>query len=123
MEHFGASYSNQAPASVIVEEVRNADVYIGIFGVRYGYIDQATGLSMTELEFNEAEESGKPWLLYVIDEEAPVKVADIEPSSEGQEKLNTLKARILSKYTVYKFKGEEDLARQVYEDLGKFEVG
>ena len=89
MDRFGADPSHIAPAAKIVEEVRNADAYLGIFGVRYGSIDQATGLSMTELEFNEAEASGKPMLLYVIRDDAPVKVSDIEHDSEATAKLNT----------------------------------
>jgi hypothetical protein len=119
MEHFGADPSNRTPAKRIVEEVRSASIYLGVFGVRYGSIDAATGISMTELEFNEAEASGKPMLLYVICDTAPVRVSDVEPSPEGKTKLDALKARILSDYTPYLFSSVEDLARQVYEDLGK----
>ena len=119
MEHFGADPGNRAPAKRIVEEVRAADIYVGVFGVRYGSIDPATGISMTELEFNEADSSGKPMLLYVIRDSAPVRVSDIEPSPEGKAKLDALRARILSSYTPYLFSSVEDLARQVYEDLGK----
>jgi O-acetyl-ADP-ribose deacetylase (regulator of RNase III) len=59
MEHFGADSDRLPAASLIVAEVRKADVYLGIFGVRYGSIDPVTGLSMTELEFREAETSKK----------------------------------------------------------------
>ena len=74
MEHFGADLTGVPPASVIVDEVRRADIYVGLFGVRYGSVDAATGLSMTELEFREAETHKKPMLLYVIHEEAPVQL-------------------------------------------------
>ena len=119
MEHFGADPSHIAPAAKIVEEVRNADVYLGIFGVRYGSIDQATGISMTELEFNEAEASGKPMFLYVIRDDAPVKVSDVERDPKATAKLNSFRDRILRKHVVYMFSTVQDLARQVYEDLGK----
>ena len=119
MEHFGAAPDHIAPAAKIVEEVRNANVYLGIFGVRYGSIDQATGLSMTELEFNEAEASGKPMLLYVIRDDATVKVSDVEHDPEATAKLDTFKARILRKHVIYMFSTVQDLARQVYEDIGK----
>ncbi|HKQ08849.1 MAG TPA: macro domain-containing protein, partial [Blastocatellia bacterium] len=101
METFGADPSRVTPAIKIVDEVRKANVYIGIFGVRYGYIDQATGLSMTELEFNEAETSGKPMFLYVIRDDAPVKVSDIEPDPAGKAKLDSLKSRMRKDYVVY----------------------
>ena len=95
------------------------DIYVGLFGVRYGSIDAATGLSMTELEFQEAETRKKPTLLYVIHEEAPVSVAQIEKDSESHRKLAALKQHILAKYVPYLFRGVEDLARQVYTDLQK----
>lgn len=119
MEHFGADPGRLAPATKIVDEVRKTDLYLGIFGVRYGSLDQATGLSMTELEFNEAEASGKPMLLYVIRDDAPIKVSDIEPDPNSKVKLDSLKARILKNHVTYMFDTIEDLARQVYEDLGK----
>ena len=119
MEHSGASPLNSPPAVKVIDEVKNADVYLGVFGVRYGSIDYATGLSITELEFNEAEANRKPLLLYLIHEDAPVKVADIESDAECKVKLDRLKNRIQKNYTVYKFSSKEDLARQVFEDLGK----
>jgi len=119
MEHFGADPSGSPPATVIVDEVRRADIYVGLFGVRYGSIDAATGLSMTELEFREAEAHKKPMLLYVIDEDAPVSVAHIEKDPESYRKLTDLKQHILAKYVPYLFRSVQDLARQVYADLQK----
>lgn len=119
MEHFGADPGRLAPAAKIVDEVRKTDVYLGIFGVRYGSVDQATGLSMTELEFDEAETSGKLMFLYVIRDDAPIRVSDIEADPNSKVKLDNLKGRILKRYVPYLFDTVEDLARQVYEDLGK----
>jgi O-acetyl-ADP-ribose deacetylase (regulator of RNase III) len=119
MEDFGADPSNHPPASVIIEEVKKADVYIGVFGVRYGYIDQATGLSMTELEYREAKSTDKPMLLYVIKDTANVKVSDIEQDNIGREKLKALKEEILKNKVVYKFDTVADLEKQVYADLEK----
>ena len=119
MEHFGADPSGSPPAAVIIKEVRRADIYVGLFGVRYGSIDAATGLSMTELEFREAEARKKPMLLYVIHEDSPVSVAHIEKDPESYRKLTALKQHILAKYVPYLFRTVEDLARQVYADLQK----
>jgi len=119
MEHFGATPNVMPPAKVIVDEVRKADVYLGIFGMRYGSVDPVTGLSMTELEFREAEAQLKPMLLYVIDTSAAVPVAHIEQNPKSFAKLNELKEHICSNHLVYKFKSTEDLARQVYVDLQK----
>lgn len=119
MEHFGADPHNHPPANKIIAEVNGADIYVGVFGVRYGSIDPATGISMTELEFQQAKTSDKNMLLYLIKETANVKVSDIEKDPIGKEKLEKLKTEIKAMKTVYFFDTAEDLARQLYEDLGK----
>lgn len=116
MEYFGAEPESRAPAEKIIREVREADVYLGIFGMSYGSVDLKSGLSFTELEFNEAESSGKPMLLYVIRDDADVKANVFNSETEANRKA--LIARV-KKHTPYLFGTKEDLARQVYEDLGK----
>lgn len=119
MEHFGADPNNHPPANKIVEEVNKADIYIGIFGVRYGSIDPATGISMTELEYQQAKSSNLRMLLYLIKDTANVKVSDLEKDPIKEDKLEKLKTEIKATKTVYLFETAEDLARQLYEDLGK----
>jgi hypothetical protein len=54
--------------------VRSADVYVGIFAWRYGYVprdDNPHGTSVTELELREAERLGKPRLVFVLKGTAP----------------------------------------------------
>ncbi len=61
-EHFGAKpYSAQMAC---LEGVRDSDVYVGVFGERYGYITK-TGRSVTEEEFNEARHRGVSVLCFV----------------------------------------------------------
>ena len=48
MESFGAD--DKPPMEKSLERVRASDVYLGIFGMRYGYIDSESGQSITELE-------------------------------------------------------------------------
>ncbi len=117
MEIFGAD--RLKPAAMIVKEVRQADVYIGIFGVRYGSIDSESGLSMTELEFREAEASERKILLYVMHPDAPVSAGHMESDPESARKLAELKEYLMQKYVVYPFKTVDELAGQVYIDLGK----
>jgi hypothetical protein len=61
-EDFGA----QPVSSQIAchEGVRNSDVYVGIFGTRYGYVAPSSGLAATEEEFNEARNRGLPILCF-----------------------------------------------------------
>lgn len=122
MEHFGADPNNHPPANKIIAEVNGADIYVGVFGVRYGSIDPATGISMTELEFQQAKSNNMQMLLYLIKEDANVKVSDFEKDPVGKEKLEKLKTEIKATKTVYFFDTAENLARQLYEDLGKIKT-
>lgn len=63
MENWGANANKVT--SVITDEVKKADIYLGIFGTRYGYVDENTNMSMTEIEYREALASNKPILVYI----------------------------------------------------------
>jgi O-acetyl-ADP-ribose deacetylase (regulator of RNase III) len=119
MEHFGADPDRLAPAQRIIAAVEESDVYVGIFALRYGSIDEVTGLSMTELEFRAAEKRGMPMLLYVLAKDALVRADGIEQDSIGQQKLRNLKDYVCQRYTVCHFRTAQELGAQVYADLGK----
>lgn len=62
MEEFPAS--QKSSGAFCVDQVKDADIVIGIYGYRFGskYYD---GRSMTEIEFDEATELGTPILAFV----------------------------------------------------------
>lgn len=53
-----------SPAHAYLNEVRNCDIYIGLYGLRYGYED-AEGISPTEREFDMATECHKLRLIFI----------------------------------------------------------
>jgi Domain of unknown function (DUF4062) len=61
-EDFGAQPRSSQLACL--DGVRESDVYVGIFGNRYGYVAPRSGLSATEEEFNEARVRGIPILCF-----------------------------------------------------------
>ena len=70
-EDFGAQpFSSQ---TACLEGVRSSEIYVGIFGPRYGYKAPASGLSATEEEFNEARHRGLSILCF---EQTGAKEAD-----------------------------------------------
>jgi hypothetical protein len=116
MEHFGAQSSSRS-VEFILDQVRAADVYLGIYARRYGSLDKKSGLSMTELEFDEAVRLNKPRLCYVAHRDAALKQAYIDSDPEQVDRMNRFLDKIKTS-VVYEYRDLDDLARQVFEDLG-----
>ncbi len=49
----------------ILKAVAECDIYLGVYGGRYGWLVPDAGVSATELEYNEAQRLGKPTLIFV----------------------------------------------------------
>ena len=67
MEHLTALNAGAIKASL--EMVERADVYIGIFAYRYGYVPDGYDISITEMEYDHAGELGKLRLIFFIHED------------------------------------------------------
>ena len=76
MEHLPADPEDGARVSVRM--IEDADVYIGIFASRYGYVPKGSRISVTEMEYNRAVELGIPCLIFFMPEDHPVKPRDVE---------------------------------------------
>jgi tetratricopeptide (TPR) repeat protein len=115
---------------VSMEMVDKADIYIGIYAWRYGWVpdfDNPRQVSITELEFDRALErkaSGKlkEILIFIMDESVKVSPADIEMSDVAQQKLKAFRERASKKRVVGFFKSTEDLQRQISEALAAFKL-
>jgi tetratricopeptide (TPR) repeat protein len=96
--------------------VEGADVYVGVFAYRYGYIPDGSEISITEMEYNHAVELKKPRLIFFIHEDHPITKKDIE-SGHGELKLQSLKDRLGKERVVTFFRSPKDLRAQVVEAL------
>lgn len=85
MEVFGARPGDAT--GVCREEIDASDVFLGIYAHRYGYVPADSSISITEQEFDFAQEHKKPTFCFLIDDEFPwsPKLIELEP---GQSKLN-----------------------------------
>ena len=113
MENWGANANKVT--SVITDEVKKADIYLGIFGTRYGYVDENTNMSMTEIEYREALASNKPILVYIAKDAKD----DITTGDNGQKMLELL-TEIEKERIVYYFNSIDQLGEQVFADLERY---
>jgi tetratricopeptide (TPR) repeat protein len=116
MENLTALKDDAIKASL--DMVERADVYVGIFANRYGYVPDGHDISVTEMEYDRASELGKPRLIFFSHEDHLFKPKDIE-KGPGAEKLERLKDRLSKKHVAAFFKSAEDLRAHVGEALAK----
>ena len=127
MEDFGSDESR--PKELCLAKVAQCNVFVGIYAQRYGHIDAATGLSITELEYRHAaallaEGRMRAMLLYVIDQDAlwPVKFNDDNP--DAVRLLRQFKEGIRRDHTVATFKEPDELPLLIMRDLiRKMDIG
>jgi tetratricopeptide (TPR) repeat protein len=63
--------SDRSPAQLCTDRVRGCEVYVGVFGTRYGsLVRDRPDVSYTELEFDIATEAGLDRLVFLLDTDA-----------------------------------------------------
>jgi hypothetical protein len=81
-----------------LQMVGDGAAYVGLIGHRYGQVPvcprrNPRGVSITELEFDEAERLQRPILLFIAGDEHAVKPADVESDPEKRAKLSNFRER------------------------------
>jgi len=112
MENFTASSHPQW--DTIKPLIDKCDYYVLIVGYRYGSIEEASGLSYTEKEYEYAKSIGKPILSFILDESFNTN------KDEDLSKINTFRKRILDDEKLAKLcKNKNNLSSDVISALHK----
>lgn len=114
MEFFGASEKD--PIALCQEKVARCDVYVGVFGFRYGSIDQNTRMSVTEVEYRTALTYNIPTLLYLMSDSHEITPSAVDIGRKGAA-IRRLRAEVQQRHTIQFFTTPEDLSRRVAIDL------
>lgn len=135
MENLTALPQKEDAISVSMVMVEEAEIYVGIFGLRYGYIPKdernPNEVSITEMEYRRAKELGMPILIFVMSDEHPgpdttgLKAKDAKAITDafyerdlrGEEKLDLLKKELTANHIVAFFDSAEDLGLEVQRAL------
>ena len=114
MEYLTATDADALEVSLRI--VDRADLYLGVFAFRYGYIPPNQTISVTEAEYDRAVERGIPRLIFLVSDKHPVVPADVE-TGDGAVKLTKLKERLKQERVVAFFDSPSDLEAQVTQAL------
>ncbi len=117
MEHLPASDADAIAKSMRL--VNEADLYLGIFAFRYGYIPKGHSISLTEMEYQRAVERGIPRLIFLMDKKHPLTADDVE-TGEGATKLQALRASLQTERVVNFFTSPAQLQAQVIHTLSQY---
>src|SRR5215471_3571479 len=91
MEYLPASDANAIKASM--QMVDEADLYVGVIAFRYGYVPKGRRVSVTEMEYDRAGERGIQRLMFLMDEDHPLRASDVE-TGPGAAKIHAFRERI-----------------------------
>src|SRR5437868_14619591 len=117
MEHLPAIDSEAIATSL--KMVDGADIYLGVFAHRYGYVPKGYDISITEMEYDRAVERGIPRLVFLMHDDHPIKAGDVE-KGEGAVKLEKFKQRLGTERVANFFKSPENLRAQVIDSLSHY---
>jgi tetratricopeptide (TPR) repeat protein len=119
MEHLPPSDAEAISASrKLVDE---AEIYVGVFAHRYGYVPKENNpqqISVTEMEYDRAVERKIPRLILVMDKSHPITIDDVE-QGEGAAKLKAFKERVQTENIVNFFTSPVDLRAKVIHGLSQ----
>ena len=108
--------SGRAPLEKCLEDVRNADIYVGLLGWCYGSLsdeDDSSSLSFTEHEYREALNSGKELIVFLSDPNAPWAPKHMDShtgAGESGARISALRNSISKAHIRGFFKTPDDLA-------------
>ena len=114
MEQFGSKPGS--PVEECIKVVQSCQLYVGIFGMRYGSVPDGYDKSMTHIEYDEAQRLSLPSLIYILNENQPIPPKDVE-TGIGAEKLEALKDQLKKRHTVSFFTTPEDLHARIMHDV------
>ena len=116
MELFGLSAS--IPLKKSLSKLEGADIYLGILSEKYGTVDDDSGKSITQLEYEYALklfDEGKIKDIWILKPSQKFKPSndEIEPDEEKKEKLRKFKEIVCQNHTVGFYNNFDHLQTQI----------
>ncbi len=112
MEDYRAS--PDYPVDYCLRDVASCQAYVGIIGMRYGFVPTGYDRSITELEYRKAREMNVTALLFLADPKAD----GLEGAGEHDPRLDALRSEVSEAHICGFFTTPENLRALVAESLG-----
>jgi Domain of unknown function (DUF4062) len=106
----------ERPVDRCLDDVRSADIYIGVLAWRYGFVPAGGHTSITELEYRAAGEAGIPRLIFVLDSDAPWPRSAMDKDSA---RIEAFRDHVRDAHLCDPFTSTEDLRAKVAEAVGR----
>ena len=114
MEHLPASDDDAISESMAL--VDEAQIYLGIFARRYGYVPEGHEISITEMEYRRAVDRGIPRLIFLSDKQHQYTEDDFDTGPLA-EQLQRLRSELEQEKVVAYFHNADSLRAKVSEAL------
>jgi hypothetical protein len=120
MEFYGAETGE--PIKVCLQKLKTCNIYLGVIGKRYGSIDDKSGKSYTQLEYECAKKLLKTkqikhiWI-YLPSEKCKFSGKESEDDPEKLKKLNTFIKLIQKNHTPQYYHNMDDLRHKIILDI------
>lgn len=108
--------TNKSQWEVIKRWINESDIYMLILGGRYGSVEPESGKSYTQLEYEYAQEIGKPLFSVVMSDETIGELKAKNKETENTEKLNIFRDKVLSYMSAF-FNDTKDIKLAIHESL------
>jgi hypothetical protein len=110
------------PVEVISQAVRDADIYVGIIGFRYGALIPDRSMSYLEYEFQTARKTGIPTLIFMLADDAIVPVSMITAADpESIQRQLDLRRRVAETRIIGQFATPDELETELLHVLVQLE--
>jgi hypothetical protein len=118
MESYGAS--NERALDRCLRDVRSCQAYVGIFAWRYGFRPNAGEKSITQLEYEEAQSSDIPCLIFMLHEDASWPRSRVVDDEQGR--IEAFRELLKMNHIINYFQDATDLALKVTRSLANSEI-
>lgn len=107
--------------TIIKQVIDESDYYLLVIAGKYGSVDEASGLSYTEMEYDYAVSVGKPVMAFIHGEPNKLLAEQVDSKEDAQAKLAAFRDKVEKAKHVKFWMSPESLAGQVSLTYNKFQ--